>query len=517
MPDLPGELSSLWPVLGIAVEAVALLLVPVVLARRKEPPSTVAWILALIFLPGVGATLFLLFGRDRLRIPAQWKRDADMALAGRRRAALDALAPSPSADPVSGPGRVRAAGEAALARVAPPLDRELFRVGAALAGVEPTAGNAVELLVDGEAAYAAIGAAIDAATRTVHAEYYLIRSDATADWLRDRLVAAAARGVDVKLLVDGYGSFWLRRRWLRALRRAGVKVAVFLPARLIFFQPMNLRNHRKIVVVDGEIGFTGGINVGDEYRGRLGPWRDTHLRLEGPSAARLESVFEQDWHFATGEHLPHLDDPGPDDPAPPPSPGEEPGGAAPPARGAIVTVVRSGPDLEGGEREAIHRVFFSAITLARARVYITTPYFLPDRSIVVALQTAALRGVDVRLLFPGRSNHKVVWLAGRSFYEDLLEAGVAIYEYGPGMIHAKTMVVDGGVALVGSANMDMRSFRLNFEVHTVIRDHGTARRLEGCFEADIAVSRRIDLDGFRRRPAALKVLEGAARLLSPLM
>ena len=182
-----------------------------------------------------------------------------------------------------------------------------------------------------------------------------------------------------------------------------------------------------------------------------------------------------------------------------------------------MAIVRSGPDLAGADRETIHRIFFGAITLARERVYITTPYFIPDRSILVALQTAALRGVDVRLLFPSRSNHRVVWLAGRSFYEDLLDAGVSIYEYGPGMIHAKTMAVDGSIALVGSANMDLRSFRLNFEVHAVVRDKLTALRLEGCFEADLALSRRIDPEEFRQRPAAQRVLEGAARLLSPLM
>ena len=524
MSELGHWLAGAWPILGIAVEAVALLLIPVVLARRKEPPSTVAWILALIFLPGVGATLFLLFGRDRVRIPAQWKREADRLLADRKGAAGDRAR------------RAIAAREATLARLASPLDRELFRVGVALGGAEPTGGNAVEILVDGEATYAAIGAAIDAAERTVHAEYYLIRSDdSAADWLRDRLVAAAARGARVKLLVDGYGSFWLRRRWLRSLRRAGVKVAFFLPARLIFFQPMNLRNHRKIVVVDGAVGFTGGINIGDEYRGVPGPagaeprpgserpWRDTHLRLTGPSVARLERVFEQDWHFATGEDLPHLTEPDATEPAelPPPIPVDAPAGGAPsgdpPSPGAVVAIIRSGPDLAGADRETIHRIFFGAITLARARVYITTPYFIPDRSILVALQTAALRGVDVRLLFPSRSNHKVVWLAGRSFYEELLDAGVSIHEYGPGMIHAKTMAVDGTLALVGSANMDLRSFRLNFEVHAVVRDQLTALRLERCFEEDLAVSRRIDPAEFRRRPAALKVLEGAARLLSPLM
>jgi len=474
--------------LGIAIEVIALSLIPLVVLRRKEPSSTAAWILALIFLPGVGATLFLLFGRDRIRLPARWKRDADRALALRREAALSIPAATDS--------------ERTLAPVPDPAVRELFRVGAALAGAEPTGGNEVHVLVDGEATYDAIGAAIDAARMHVHAEYYLIRDDATARWFLDRLVAAARRGVRVRLLCDGYGSFWLGRRILRPLREAGAEIAFFLPARLLLLQPMNLRNHRKIVVVDDTTAFTGGINIGDEYRGKHGPWRDTHIRVRGPAVDALAHVFAEDWHFATRREIPVS--PGGRDRA-------ETGG------NALVAIVRSGPDIQGSPRETVHRLFFSAITLARRRVYITTPYFIPDRSILVALQTAALRGVDVRLLFPSRSNHRVVFQAGRSFYEELLEAGVKIYEYGPGMIHAKTMVVDGSVGLVGSANMDLRSFRLNFEVHALVRDGETASLLESGFEADIARSEQIVLALFRSRSWTLRVVEGAARLLSPLM
>lgn len=492
--------------LGLVVEGFALALVPLVLLRRKEPSSTAAWILALVFLPGIGATLFLMFGRDRLRLPAQWKREADRELAARRRdralaakAAGQAGTSEPPPHPLSTTARERA-----LQLIPEAVDLELFRVGSALSGAAPTPGNAVELLVDGEATYAAIGAAIDAATRTVFAEYYLIRPDATADWFKARLVAAAGRGVEVKLLVDGYGSFWLKRRWVRELRAAGVDVVFFLPARLLLFQPMNLRNHRKIVVVDGVVAFTGGINVGDEYRGRAGPWRDTHLEVRGPAARQLSDIFAHDWHFATRHEIPR-ERLGPAD------------GTIEPAGDATMAIVQSGPDLEGPAREAIHRLFFGAITRAASRVWITTPYFIPDRSILVALQTAALRGVDVRLLFPSKSNHKVVFQAGRSFYEDLLAAGVSIWEYGPGMIHAKTMVVDGVVAMVGSANMDLRSFRLNFEVHTVVHDDALSAALERCFEADLAVSNRIEREAFRARRWWWRVGEGAARLLIPLM
>jgi cardiolipin synthase len=486
--DLGTDLGRLWVALGIGVEIVALLLIPWVLLRRKEPSSTAAWLLALIFLPGLGATLFLLFGRDRLRFPAQRKRESDKALA--RRAHHRHGRPS------------EALREAALSRLDSPVERELFRVAAALGGAVPSTGNRAALLVDGNATFEAIGRAIGQAQHHVHAEYYLVRRGETADTLRDQLVAAARRGVAVRLLLDGYGSFFIGRRWIRSLREAGVRVAFFLPARLMFFQPMNLRNHRKIVVVDDALAFTGGINVGDEYRGKQGPWRDTHVALEGPAAAALARVFEQDWHFATREVIV----------------AHPPGDPHPEKRGeATVAVVRSGPDIPGTERETIHRVFFGAITIARRQVHITTPYFIPDRAMIVALQTAALRGVDVKILLPRRSNHPVVAWAGRSFYAELLESGVEIWEYGPGMIHAKTMVVDGAVALVGSANMDLRSFRLNFEVHAVIRDDDTAARLEDAFIADLAVSERLDPVAFAGRPWPQRVVEGAARLLSPLM
>ena len=482
---------SIW--LGILVEIIALSLVPLVILRRKEPSSTAAWILALVFLPGLGATLFLLFGRERVRLPVRWKRDADQALARSRRHHRHA---SPTK-------------RDALARIPTAVDRELFRISGALPGGEPTLGNAASLLVDGEATYAAIGAAIDAATHHVHAEYYLVARGDVAEWLAGRLIAAVKRGVAVRLLLDGFGSFWIGRRWVRALRAAGVEVAFFLPARLIFFQPMNLRNHRKIVVVDGETAFTGGINVMDEYRGVHGQaaWRDTHLRVRGPAAQALGHVFELDWHFATRREIHHDLDALAKPRAHPPDEPED----------AAVSIVRSGPDVVGPLRETIHRLFFSAITLARSRVYITTPYFIPDRAIIVALQTAAMRGVDVRLLLPRRNNHPFVGQAGRSFYEDLMWAGVSIHEYGPGMIHAKTMVVDGTVAMVGSANMDLRSFRLNFEVHALVRDASTAAELEACFEADLAVSSPIDPVSFAERPWTQKVIQGAARLLSPLM
>jgi cardiolipin synthase len=478
-------LSVAKHILGVVFGVTGPALVPLVLIRRKEPSSTIAWILTLVFLPGLGAGLFLLFGRDRVRWPAKRKLEIDTMVRAQVAASRDAPA-----------GR-----DSALSLVSP-LERAMFRIGERLSHLQATSGNKVEVLVEGETTYQAIGGAIDGARHHVHAQYYLIRNDATGAWFRDRLVAAAKRGVAVRLLMDGFGCFALGRDWRRPLHRAGVRVADFLPMRSVLFQPVNLRNHRKIVVVDGETAFTGGFNVGDEYKGLMpgvGAWRDVHMRIDGPAAAELQRVFFQDWAFATNEPI----DPReyfPRDPVP---------------RGeAMVAIVPSGPDTR---TEAIHRLFFGAIVGAQQEVAITTPYFVPTESLLVAMELAAMRGVEVKLVLPGRSNHRVTFHAGRTFYSQLLEAGVEILEYEPGIVHAKTLVADSHVALVGSANMDLRSFRLNFEVHALVHDATTAARLRGEFAADAAKSRRVELAEWRARRWTLRVKEGAARLVSPLL
>jgi cardiolipin synthase len=492
-----SELGRVLPVavrvLGIVFWAIALALVPLVLVRRKEPSSTVAWILTLVFLPALGAILFLLFGRDRVRWPARRKRDLDALVRAQVAASRDEKG---DADPC-----------AALAALpgldgASSLERALFRVGAHLTHLRATSGNRVEVLTDGNATFDAIGAAVDAARHHVHAQYYLIRNDATGGWFRDRLVAAARRGVTVRLLLDGYGCFALGPAWRRPLRKAGVRVADFLPMRSLLLQPVNLRNHRKIVVVDGAVAFTGGFNVGDEYRGQMpgvGGWRDVHLRIEGPATAELQRVFFQDWAFASRERI----DPEAYFPREPSARGD-----------ATIAVVPSGPDTRN---EAIHRMFFGAIVGAEREVLVTTPYFVPTESLLVAMEVAAMRGVDVEVLLPGRSNHRVTFHAGRSFYEALLDAGVGLLEYVPGIVHAKTLVVDQRVALVGSANMDLRSFRLNFEVHTLVHDEGTAARLREAFASYRAESTRVEAPGWAARPWTLRMKEGAARLVSPLL
>ena len=383
-----------------------------------------------------------------------------------------------------------AAEDLALARA-----KRLFDIESSLA----TKGNEVEIL-HGDAMFEALERAIASAEHHVHVEFYIFHADETGHAILARLTDRARAGVEVRLLVDAVGARDLPHRAVAPLLAAGGHFAQFLPVSPLT-RPfsVNFRNHRKIVVVDGLTALTGGMNVGDEYRGRvtkIGAWRDTHVLVRGPAALRYQEIFADDWHFTTGErctaarYYPE------------------------PTRNGTVTVqvVASGPDQTA---EAILRKMFVAITKAESRVWLTTPYFIPDRALQVALQTAGQRGVDVRLLLPGASDHPLVLYAGRSQYDDLLAAGVRIYEYQAGFLHAKTMVVDDLWTTIGSANMDRRSFMLNWEANLVALDRTLAAKMARLFEDDLRNALEV------RRPRVVGKLEAfreaGSYLLSPLL
>ncbi len=458
--------------LGIAISILHVACIPLVLARRREPAETLAWLLGLLLLPALGVILFWIFGRGTVRRTA---RPRQRLLEDRRESAVPA--DLETVDPRSRP-LARAAWQAAMA----PL----------------RAGNEVVVLVNAEEAYPAKLAAIAAAQSTIDVAYYVFRTDATGRHFRDAMIAAARRGVRVRLLLDAVGAEWFSGRFFRPLREAGAKVRYFLPISPIRAWTLNLRNHRKILAVDRRIGFTGGINIGDEYLGksRLGLWRDVHVRIEGPAAADLATVFEDDWAYTVGS-VPEAEASLPE-----------------PAGQSLVQILPSGPEDRG---QGIYQIYFAALASARRTIDLTTPYFIPDRAIAVALMSAAMRGVRVRLLVPGRNNQRLVALAARSYFDELLDAGVEIFGYSPGMIHAKTVIIDESWASVGTANMDVRSFRLNFEVNGLIYGGPAVLRLAEIFEGDLAVSRRLDPEQFRRRSIWNRAAEGGARLLSPIL
>lgn len=469
IPQLGTWLLALWA-------AYLLLLGGWIVLQKREPVATLSWLLGLALLPYLGFFVYHVFGPQRIR--RQRLRRA------RSRESMDA------GDAFEHAAHADAA--------------ELARLAVASTGLAPSTARDVRLLVDGAAKYDALLADIAAATKHVHLEYYIYEPDRTGAALRDALAARARAGVEVRLLVDAIGSA-RARRFFQPLIDAGGEVAWFHPMRFghVWRRPWpNLRTHRKIVVIDGRVAYTGGMNVTDEQDERLGDqaYRDLHLRLEGEVVRRLQLVFCEDWAYATGSRD-FLSSVARDTP-----PDTGPG----PIRAQVLV---SGPD---SPWEAIHRMHVSAIHAAKRRVWMTTPYFVPGEAAMMALTSAAAAGLDVRLLVPRESDSKLVTLAARSYFGALLLAGVKIYEYGPRMLHSKSLLVDDELVLVGSANFDHRSFRLNFEVSVLFDDPGIAATLATLLEGELANAPRVQRG--RHRPLLrARLPEALARLLSPLL
>ncbi|TVY08420.1 cardiolipin synthase [Paenibacillus cremeus] len=364
-----------------------------------------------------------------------------------------------------------------------------------------TTRNEVRVLTNAHQAYPAMLEAIGKARQHIHFEFYSIRNDETGKKFQAALIQKAREGVKVRCIFDGIGSYQLDSRFIEELKGAGVEVYIFLPAVFAFFDKRaNYRNHRKIVVIDGVTGFLGGINIGNEYLGgdaKLGFWRDTHLQLEGDAVYSLQHTFLTDWMFVSGQRLAEPDYfPEHDYPARKP-----------------VQIISSGPDAHW---DAILEMYFGAITAAKKRVFITTPYFIPDPSIIMSLKTAAISGIDVRIIYPQKADSRLVGYASLSFMEELMQAGVRFYAYQKGFAHAKVVIIDDLLACVGTANMDMRSFFSNFELNAVLYDKDTIHRLENDFLLDLKECVEVKLEVFERRSRLKKGKEVFARLLSPL-
>jgi cardiolipin synthase len=374
-----------------------------------------------------------------------------------------------------------------------------------LGGMPFLPGNSVRTLVNGAATFEAIFDAIGNARHYVIVQFFIVRDDALGEMLKDALIAKASQGVRVYFLYDSIGSFDLPHRYVAALRAGGVEMHPFATnRRFVNRLQLNFRNHRKIVAVDGERAFVGGHNVGVEYlggRAPLSPWRDTHIEVRGPAVASIQFVFTEDWHWAT-QQLPEFA-------MPAATPGD-------PSRneGMHCLVVPSGP---ADKQETCSLFFVEAINAARERVWITTPYLVPDEAVFSALRLAVLRGVDVRILIPCRRDHLVVFAASKLYAYDSLRAGIRIFRYQPGFLHQKVILIDSVAAAIGSANLDNRSFRLNFEIMVLTVDHGFAQEVETMLLNDFAESLEIDRNEYRHASALRRVLMHVARLFSPIL
>lgn len=465
--------------------AAVVVTIPWILMTKKDSTSAVAWCLLVFFVPVVGTVLFILFGYQHVTLAIKRKRRHKKRFRLTHASAPWAAVPGMTAEPEP---------DASLAG----LGRLAYRFG----GFPVTPNNEVKLYHEGNAAFEDLCETIAAARHHVHLEYFILQPDETGRRLLDLLTRKAREGVQVRLLYDAMGSRRLHRWTLRPLREAGVRCSVFLPVNPLRRRiQINMRDHRKIVVVDGQTGFTGGLNIGDEYLGRVsrfGYWRDTHLRLRGPAVAGLQRVFIEDWDFAADEDLR-----GPDYFPAPAASGPYP-----------VQVIHSGPD---HDLKAIREIYFAAILRARRRLWIATPYFVPDKGLHDALCLAGYMGVDVRLLCQYHPDKWIPWFAGRYYFDDVLNAGVKVYQYTRGMMHSKVMLVDGAWASVGTANLDNRSLYLNFEVNCLIYAREVAAELERAFEEDLRYAIRLDPEAFARRPAPGRVVENACRLLSPVL
>ena len=445
-----------------------------ILTDRRAPMATLAWIVVLAFLPVVGIPIYWLIGPRRLRR----RRIRYRGLASRLEESI---------------ARVEDAQE-----VPPDILRQV-RLAARLDEAPITRATRLVVHHDGAAAFAAMERAISTARHHLHLEFYIWDDDVTGRRIRDQLVERARNGIEVRVLVDGAGAS-AHRPFFEPLLSAGGRYARFNPPKLGFVRTrfINFRSHRKILIADGRVGFLGGMNISDCQTvgwAPLAPWRDTMIEIEGRAVPTLQRAFFENWSFARGEVLDADSRYFPQQ-----------------AEGTHwMQIVRSGPDREV---YPIHEFFFSAISSADQRVWITCPYVVPDESIYTALRSAAHRGVDVRLLVPREGDSRLVQAAVRSYYEDWLPAGIRVFEYQPAMLHAKTMVVDRELTVVGSANVDNRSFRLNFEIVAAVYGPEAADAMADRFLEDVRQARPITAEGVRRRTWRGRLAQDAARLLS---
>ena len=476
-----GTLVALAHILGVVAACHAIL-------NTRTSQGAIAWAVSLVAMPYLTLVPYLFLGRSKFAGYADARRVENELLRARAH-------PPEWDEQASSTGLPM---QALGARLVHSLTR--------LGGMPFLPGNSVRTLVNGTATFEAIFEAIENARHYVIVQFFIVRADALGEMFKDVLIAKAKQGVRVYFLYDSIGSFDLSHRYVAALTAGGVEMHPFAThRRFVNRLQLNFRNHRKIVSVDGERAFVGGHNIGVEYLGArppLSPWRDTHIEVRGPAVASIQFVFTEDWHWAT-QQLPVFDMPAA------PAAAERPAG-----HDMHCLVVPSGP---ADKQETCSLFFVEAINAARERIWITTPYLVPDEAVFAALRLAALRGVDVRIMIPCRRDHVVVFEASKLYAYDSLRAGIRIFRYQPGFLHQKVVLIDSMAAAIGSANLDNRSFRLNFEIMVLTVDRGFAEEVEAMLLEDFAESIEIDRNEYRHASALRRVLMHVARLFAPIL
>lgn len=472
-------------IINILIGVCALFIAILIFLENRHPSSTITWLIVLILFPIVGFIFYFLIGRN-YRKKRMFKQKA--------------IQDEQTFTDIQETKRLN---EKMLSKMGD--DHQLlFQLAHNLAKSPISFQSETEVLTDGEQTFGRILEYLNRAENYIHMEYYIVRNDQIGNLIKNILIEKAKKGVEVRFLYDAVGSWRLSRKYIEELRRAGVKMTPFFPVVFPFLNnKINFRNHRKIIVIDGKYGFMGGLNIGDEYLGKddyFGYWRDTHLFVRGEIVRSLQLIFIKDWYYMTNEKL--LSEKYTDVEM------------LNTLKLSGVQMVAGGPDHEW---EVIKNLFFSMIMSARKSIWIASPYFIPDEDILSALKISSLSGIDVRLLVPSSPDKKIVFYASRSYFLELMEAGVRVFEYQKGFLHSKVMIVDGELASIGTSNMDMRSFHLNFEVNAFLYRTRSTERLVSDFLNDINESKEIHLEDFKSRSLVERIIESMSRLLSPLL
>ncbi len=457
--------------------------IAVILLENRNPAKSLVWVLALVFLPIVGVVLYAFVGQDFRRKKIISKKS------------LHRFNANPTSETHCGETDKKTELSPTVMRTVNLLENN--------AEAAVYANNKIDVFTSGTAAFEAMFADIEAAREHIHVEFYIVENDEVGKRFRDLLAQKAREGVRVRFIYDYLGGFSLKKRFFKPLREAGVYFHAFLPAiPYIGLSKVNYRNHRKLLVVDGRVGYTGGMNVADRYvkGNRLGLWRDTQVRFEGAAVHGLQNAFLVDWYFVDRKLITDAKY------YPAPKMFNE--------CQNLVQIVSSGPDTDF---ETIMQGIVSMITSAQRYIYIHTPYFLPTESILSALQIASLSGVDVRLLVPEKSDTHLAQMATKSYIRQMLDAGVRVFFYQKTFLHSKAIVVDDVVSTVGTANMDFRSYEQNFELNAFVYDETTAKTLRQAFETDLQQSREITLDEWKQRKKKERLKDSFARLFSPIL
>lgn len=465
-----------------------LLAILLVFFERRNPTSTWLWLMVLTFLPGIGFLLYLFIGQDLSKkklFKIKEEEDycfRDLALVQEKQIGEDQYK-------YKDPNHMRY--------------EDLIKMHLISSESFFTQDNSVDIFFEGEDKFKVLMESIEKAQSYIHMQYYIFKSDGLGRRIIDLLCKKAEEGVEVKLLVDGMGGRKLSKKHMIKLKSAGGEIGVFFPPFVPFVSlRINYRNHRKICIIDGKEAFVGGFNIGDEYIGlskKFGYWRDTHIRIRGSSISSLQWRFFLDWRFATGKEITRC----------------QTYLAEEDTLGRTgIQIVSSGPD---SRWPSVKDGYLKMISNAKERVYIETPYFIPDDSIFEALRIAGLSGLDVRVMIPCKPDHPFVYWASMSYIGELLQAGVRFYTYEKGFLHSKVLLMDDFVSSIGTANLDIRSFKLNFEVNAFLYDEVINLKLKDKFLSDLQYCKEITLQEYNNRSRIVKVKESFSRLLSPIL